>query len=488
MRKIINPQRQFGQLPIARIEFNPRSRDSLTKLLRGLQYIYTTPAVRAEVFGILAELAAAQADPRTGRPGLDLWEVLVMGVLRLNLDWEYDMLLNQVNHHGLIRQMLGHGPYDAEGQYKLQTLKDNLRLLTPEALARINAVVVRAGHGALKKNGVALEGRCDSFVVETNVHYPTDIHLLWDALRKAVTLTAKQAEAAGLGGWRKSRYWLREVKRLFRAVQRAKRSKSSDPARQARQAELVRAAHAAYVERGAALLGRVCATAALLAQQGVSSDLAGLERFVGHARRQLDQVRRRVLEGQKIPHEEKVFSLFEPHTEWISKGKAGVPVELGVRVAIMADAFGFILHHRVMFGETDEVVAVPMVEGTQAEFPRLAVCSFDKGFHSPGNQARLRTLLDRVVLPRKGRRSRTVQAEESAAEFVRARRRHAAVESAINALEVHGLDRCPDHGREGFTRYVALAVTARNLQHLGAILLQREARSLRRRTRRLQAA
>jgi len=339
----------------------------------------------------------------------------------------------------------------------------------------------------LKKNEVDLDGRCDSFVVETDVHYPTDINLLWDAVRKAVELTATLAEEAGLAGWRKSKYWLRELKRLFRAAQQAKRSTSSDPAKQARQEDVVRAAHEVYLAQAGELLARVMGTAALV-RELKEYNLDEVEQYVGHARRQLDQVRRRVILGETIPHAEKVFSVFEPHTEWISKGKAGVPVELGLRVCVVEDQFGFILHHRVMRRETDDQVAVPMVAGAQERFPRLACCSFDKGFHSPANQARLRELLARVVLPRKGKLSQAAREVENAAEFVRVRRRHSAVESAINALEVHGLDRCPDHGIVGFEKYVALAVVSRNIQKLGAILLKREARAAKRRVPKRQAA
>lgn len=144
-------QLQFGQIDIGQITFDPRSRDDIPQLLRGLQYIYTTPAVREEVFRILLETMAQQVNVRNGRPGLDLWKVLVMGTLRLYLNWDYDRLLDQVNHHRLIRQMLGHGLLDDELPYKLQTLKDNVGLLTVEALDRINQVVVQAGHVVLKK-------------------------------------------------------------------------------------------------------------------------------------------------------------------------------------------------------------------------------------------------------------------------------------------------------------------------------------------------
>lgn len=115
-----------------------------------------------------------------------------------------------------------------------------------------------------------------------------------------------------------------------------------------------------------------------------------------------------------------------------------------------------------------------MVVETKKRFPDLNACSFDKGFHSPANQAALTEQLDRVALPRKGKLSQQAQAVEQPAAFIHARRKHSAVESAINALEVHGLDRCPDRGIDGFKRYVALAVLARNIHRIGDILKQQE--------------
>jgi hypothetical protein len=199
-----------------------------------------------------------------------------------------------------------------------------------------------------------------------------------------------------------------------------------------------------------------------------------LDEFIGHGRRQIDQIDRRVLQGERIPHNEKMFSLFQPHTEWICKGKAGVPVELGLRVCIMEDQYRFILHHQVMEKTTDDQVAIAMVNDTKQRFPGLRSVSMDKGFHSPNNQTELKSRLEHVVLPKKGRLSQTDKTRESDPEFVVLRKQHSAVESAINALEVHGLDKCLDHGITGFKRYVAMAVVARNVQRLGAVLRQQE--------------
>jgi hypothetical protein len=151
LRQVHPKQLQLGESDIANIQFDPRSRDDVPQLLRGLQYLYTNEEVRTQVFQVLDELVPEDVDANNGRPGMHLWKVLVMGVLRLNLNWDYDRLLEMVNQHKTIREMLGHGIRDEDEPYKLQTLKDNLALFTPEHVDKINQIVVKAGHQALKK-------------------------------------------------------------------------------------------------------------------------------------------------------------------------------------------------------------------------------------------------------------------------------------------------------------------------------------------------
>jgi hypothetical protein len=150
------------------------------------------------------------------------------------------------------------------------------------------------------------------------------------------------------------------------------------------------------------------------------------------------------------------------------------PVELGLKVCVLEDQYGFILHHQVMQNETDEQVAISMIKCAQKKFTLLSICSFDKGFHSPRNQTELAELLDYVVLPKKGRLSRKDKGREHSKEFVKTRYQHAAVESAIDALEVYGLDRCPDHGLHGFSRYVSLSVLSRNIQLVGVAIKKQQ--------------
>ncbi len=196
--------------------------------------------------------------------------------------------------------------------------------------------------------------------------------------------------------------------------------------------------------------------------------------IITHAKRQVDQIERRVINGEIIPHDEKVFSIFKPYTEWISKGKLGTPVELGLRVCILQDQHQFILHHKVMVQETDEKVAVEMVQKSIGKFNNLETVSFDKGFHSPENQTELAKILKTAALPRKGKLSAKFREIENSDKFRNAHKRHSAVESAINNLEVHGLDTCPDNGLDGFKRYVALAVLTSNIHRIGEMLYQKE--------------
>ena len=260
-----------------------------------------------------------------------------------------------------------------------------------------------------------------------------------------------------------------EVRKLFNGVRSTRRAK--------RRPERVEA----YVERCRGLVERAVATVDTLRDKGVAaSTCQSIEGFIAHARRQLDQVERRLLRDETIPHEEKVFSIFEEHTRWISKGKAGTPVELGVPVALIEDQYQFILHHRILWQGEDVGVAVPMVEEAQALYPALRAYSFDRGFHSPANRVRLDALLDVNALPGSGYLSKANRERESEESFVSARRAHPAIESAINGLEHRGLDRVRSHGADGFGRAVALSVLAANLHRIGLLLQKQERKRLRR--------
>lgn len=473
-------QMELGEVDISKIEFPTKSRDDIPRILKGLQYVYKTPAIREKIFNLLEQRISPKIDKSNGRPGMDLWKIFVMGVLRLDLNCDYDRLHSLVNYFSLVRQMLGHSDSFEKHHYHIQTIKDNVCLLTPELLEEINQVIVEAGHLLLKKKeSDPLRGRCDSFVVETNVHYPTDINLLFDAVRKTIELTAQLCSRHDITDWRQHAYNVRHVKRLMRSAQNKKRNNAKTEEQKRKKEQLIVQAHKEYLETVQNYIFKARFTLDAMKSQGLidQNEIISAERinyFISHADRQINQIERRIFNNETIPHHEKVFSIFQPHTEWIVKGKAGVPFELGIRVCIMEDQHQFILHHMVMDKQTDVDVAVLMTTETQKDFPELKSVSFDKGFHSPENQNELREILDTVALKKKGKLSQKAKLAESAPEFRQASHKHSAVESAINALEVHGLDICPDHGIIGFKRYVALAIVARNIHRIGDILTKRE--------------
>ena len=295
-------------------------------------------------------------------------------------------------------------------------------------------------------------------------------------MRKVISLIANVCERVGVSDWRQSAHNIKKLKKLYRNAQRVKRSRAKKKERVEQKEKRILKAHREYVQQAQWYLEKSKTTLDVLVNSNQIRviTLCMIEDYMRHADRQIDQIRRRIFQGERIPHKEKVFSIFEEHTEWISKGKAGVPQELGLKVCVIEDQYKFILHHMVMRGSTDDKVAVSITKEAKSRYGQLRSCSYDKNFYTPENKRQLGQILDLAVLPKKGKRNQEEIAFESSEDFVRERKRHPAVESGINALENHGLDRCFDHGFEGFKRYVALAIVARNIQTLGTILWKQQ--------------
>lgn len=150
MRVVQSQQMTIGEVDISKMKFDLKSRDDIPKILRGIQHLYMDLPLRTTLFQLLEEQISPEADKRNGRPGMALWPIFVCGVVRLDLNIDFDRLHELVNKHIDIREMLGHGAFNSE-LYNLQTLKDNVSLLTPELLDKINEIVVSAGHVLVKK-------------------------------------------------------------------------------------------------------------------------------------------------------------------------------------------------------------------------------------------------------------------------------------------------------------------------------------------------
>ena len=215
------------------------------------------------------------------------------------------------------------------------------------------------------------------------------------------------------------------------------------------------------------------------------STLVEVESYHDKLIKHLDLIERRVLKGETIPHAEKDFSLFEPQTEWINKGKVSPAVELGHKVLITTDQYSLILDYKVMDQSSDVKEPLPLVDRLLTQYGEsLQSWSVDKGFSAQQDRELVELFIPEVIMPKKGRRAQADQAREAQQTFRHLRRQHSAIESDINALEHHGLNRCPDKGWSGFQRYVGFGILAYNLHKIGHQLLAHD----RQRTSRLKQA
>lgn len=281
-------------------------------------------------------------------------------------------------------------------------------------------------------------------------------------------------------GWRQKCYNVRKIKSIILQITKIKRSKPRKEISILEKEKKLNKAYKKLIKAANLFMSKsqdsIEEAGKELKENSIvfHSIVSEITKFINFADKFIDQIKRRVFNREKIPHDEKIFSVFEPFTEWIAKGKFKTPFELGKRVAIVEDQYGFILSHKVMDRETDEKITTSIVNQTKQKFDNLTVCSFDKGFYSKENREILSQTLEFPVLPKKGKLSKKDIELESSKEFMKYRKKHPAVESAINALEVHGLDKCLDKGFYGFKRYVSLAITSRNIQRLGFHLKLKE--------------
>jgi hypothetical protein len=404
----------------------------------------------------------------TGRPGMDLWMIFVLAGARLCLNADYDRLHYLANADGLLRQMLGvHDGMVRGREFDRQTIIDNVSLLNDDVLRQINALIVEAGHKIVKKKETeALRIKVDSFVTEANVHFPTDYNLLWDSGRKCLDVLTHLIDLnpGYNSGWRKIAYWRRSLKNSMLLLSRATADRSKN-----RQTRLKKAAEEYLFIAGqlSVKLHKIRMSGELSISEFIL--LEQLEYFRQMLDKHVDLVDRRLLKGEQIPHEEKLFSVFEPWVEWICKGKAHKPVELGKRTLVATDQWHFAIDWQVADHQQDNLLLLPSLDRIRQRY-QVSRCSGDKGFFSKDNVEVMELFDIKAVIPKKGKRSLTDIQRESDPEFIKAKRRHSAVESNINELEHRGLDRCPDKGIKGMHRYVGLAIIAYNLRRIGKIL------------------
>lgn len=471
MRKRFEQQLAIGQLPIEEIFIPLKSKNALDELLVALKEIYCNNKYNEKIFSILED-GICKNKKKTGRKGMNLWCIFVLSQVRLCLNISYDMLHNLANNHRTLRQIIGVDRSFGFDSFcfEYQNIYDNISLLSDEQVIEINKVIIEFGHGEVfkKKINTGLHLKSDSFVVENNVHFPTDYNLLWDSARKCLDTVSKFIEKYhDLEGWRKIKNWNYEIKGLMREL--GKTSKSGGKGKD----ERVKTATKRYLKKSKALIKKLKDDIPNFPQNDNNDALLVLvlEYFMILMEKHIDLVDRRILQGEKIPHNEKLFSIFETYTEWIKKGKSRPNVELGKKLTITTDQFNLIVDSQLTNQDRD--VVIELADRLLGKYT-IASWSFDKGFYRKENKELLQLEIPKVIMPKLGRRNKKEEIEETSYLFKRLKNKHSAIESNINELENRGLDRCPDRGIYHYKKYISLGICAYNIKKIGREILNQE--------------
>jgi transposase, IS5 family len=415
---------------------------------------------------------------RAGRTGITAEQVLRAFILQRLKNWDLRELRERIADGYSLRIFVG---FFSAPVPKHDALHRAFCRLTPETVRAVNDLVIRWAVIQGLEDGKTL--RVDTTVVETNIHYPTDSTLLWDGVRvltrlvKALRELVPDLAVAFVDRTRSARRRMQEIQRLT-AKQRQDQQRPKYRA-------LIRIA-ADVVEAARAVVAATATTPGLdpIAAARVTALREEIGVYGDRTERVIAQARRRVLEGERVPNSEKLFSLFEPHTDLIKRGKAQTPVEFGHKVFLAESAHGLITDYRVLDGNPiDETEVAPSLARHHELFAApLDLYAADRGFFSaPALEACAAAGVGVECIPQRGGH-KTVEraAQEKSRRFRAGQRFRAGIEGRISVLfRGRGMKRCRLHGRERFEVFVGAAVLANNLLVL-AELLRRPARRRRR--------
>jgi len=413
--------------------------------------------------------------PQTGRDGLSAAQVLRAFVLQRVKAWDLRELRERIADGYTLRIFT---TFDSQPVPKHDAFHRAFCRLTPATVRALNDAVVQAAIGLALEDGAQL--RVDTAVVETDIHFPTDNTLLWDAVRVLTRLVKRlgehvpHARSGFADRTRRARRRMQEISRL---------TPTQRPRQQRRKYRDLLGVTEGVVAtaRAAIATARTTAPREPLAAALVTRVCGEIEHFCGLADQVIAQTRRRVLEGEQLPVHEKLFSIFEPHTDLLKRGKVKSPVEFGHKVFLAESRHGLITDYRVLDGNPgDEVHVPPSLTQHQTTFGRApALYAADRGFYTPDNVETLTAagVGTECVPQRGGRKTAERTAHEKSRAFKKGQRFRAGIEGRISVLlRGRGMRRCLLEGRERFEVFVGAAVLANNLLRIAALLHQRAAR------------
>jgi transposase, IS5 family len=418
---------------------------------------------------IQRDLRRGLKNPDTGRKGLTAPQVLRSLVLMRVKNWDYRELRERIADGCTLRRFAN---FHCRPVPKHDAFNRAFIRLTPQTLKLVNEILI----GAAVAIGLEDAGklRVDTTVVQTDIHHPTDNTLLWDVVRVITRLIGRLSDAID----RRIKGFCNRTRAARRRMQALQRMTTTQ--RQRRQTgkyrELI-SITTEVVERARGALRHTCKVRGkdLHSALMIEELRREIDHYCGLGERVIDQARRRVLHGEQVPNAAKIYSIFEPHTDLIKRGKVRTPLEFGHKVFIAESAQGLITQYEVLNGNpSDEDHVEPSLRRHRAAFggvPQLY--SSDRGFYSDKNiTACQQGGVGIVCIPQRGG-NKTVERQtyENSPAFKKGQRFRAGVEGRISVLfRGRGMKRCLAEGRERFELWVGAAVLANNLMIIASLL------------------
>ena len=422
------------------------------------------------------DLERGLKNPGTGRGGLTPPQVLRSLILMRVKNWNYRELRERITDGYTLRQFTD---FYCQPVPKHDAFNRAFNRLTPQTLQAVNELVVQAAVDLDLEDGQKL--RVDTTVVQTDIHHPTDNTLLWDVVRVVTRLVLRLSAAVQqrIQGFRnRTRAARRRMQEIQRLTPKERHERQTEKYREliGVAEEVVNSAQT-VVEQTRKARGK-----------DVAADLAigELRKEINHycelGDRAIDQARRRVLEGEQVPNAEKIYSIFESHTDLIKRGKEQTPLEFGHKVFLAESAKGLITQYEVLQGNPgDDQHVEPSLERHKETFGHVPeLYGSDRGFFSENNVKSCKQNGVKVVcIPQRGgKKTARRKAYEKSPAFKQGQRFRAGIEGRISVLfRGRGMKRCLAEGHQRFELTVGAAVLANNLMRIAALLSKRTRRA-----------
>ena len=399
---------------------------------------------------------------KCGRKGLSAERVLRAAVLKQYKGYSYRELRKRINDGVSLRWFTRFNSDRVPHYTSLQKAIKSIRVQTWE---RINDYLMQFAKDRKLENGRSM--RADTTVAESNIAYPVDARLLNDSVRVLTRLMQRAVELVPGLNFAFSKRTRRAKKRCYQIVM-AKGPKA-EQVRKKHYKDLIKVAHEVFDMANVCckkLKGSPHLEALALHEQ--------LDHFLTLAAVAIEQSERRVLEGEKVPVDEKIVSIFEEHTDIIKRGKSQCPTEFGHKILVVSGKSGLFTQFDTLRGNPSDDSLVPDILTKHEQQYQQAPWHFagDRRFFSTANEElAYEAGVKKISICKPGYRSNERQEHEKQPWFKRLQRFRSGIEGLISGLmRGYGLKRCVWKGWEAFQSYVGLSIVTFNLQKIARLM------------------